>query len=125
MFQLAFLLPRETPIVVEVGYAQGMCASAGFWIFAACGICVADKTALLGSIGVVFRFEDDSEAMENRGYKQYVITSKQSPLKNISPVDPKGEKAYQGLADELAAEFIDNVALYRNVTAEAVESDFG
>lgn len=108
-----------------IGYAQGMCASAACWIFSACGFCIADPTALLGSIGVMFQFEDDSEYYENMGVKTYTVISDQSPKKNISPADPEGKKEYQALANSLAAEFISDVAMFRNVSTQVVESDFG
>lgn len=108
-----------------VGYAQGMCASAALWLYAACEIRVTDVTSLMGSVGVMFQFEDDSEYYENMGVKTYTVVSEQSPKKGLSIASPEGKKAYRQLATEMCNEFISCVALYTGVSAETVQNDFG
>ncbi|MBU2647874.1 S49 family peptidase [bacterium] len=108
-----------------VGYAQGICASAALWIYSACGIRITDSMALLGSVGVMFQFEDNSEYLENQGIRTYTVVSRQSPKKTLSPASPEGKAAFQKLADEMGDEFISSVALYTGVSAETVKNDFG
>lgn len=56
-------------------YANGLCASAAFWLASACGRVYAPATALVGSIGVIMCVSDWSEFYANMGVKLEYITS--------------------------------------------------
>lgn len=106
-------------------YVSGMAASAAYWLASSCGRIVADRTAEVGSIGVIFAWTDDTEARESAGYRDYVIVSSQSPNKHLDPKTPAGRKDLQRRADALAEIFIGEVAGFRGVTAKRVSEHFG
>jgi hypothetical protein len=63
-----------------VAYISGMGTSAAYWIASAAGRVVADETAILGSIGVVAAWTDDTEARKSTGYEFQLAAS---PRRNI------------------------------------------
>jgi ClpP class serine protease len=99
-------------------YVDGMAASAAYWLAAAANRIVASPTALLGSIGVVVTYRAERDA-------PIKIISSQSPLKQAAPDTDAGRAELQRVTDELASIFIADVAKFRNVTPQTVESDFG
>ena len=123
--EFAELLYRSRRKKKIVAYIQGIGASGAAWIASGCEAVVADPTALMGSVGVVFTFVDDSAKRRAEGIVDYEIVSSQSPKKRLSPAGKDGEQEYQILANDLADEFIAAVAKYRNVAPETVISDFG
>ncbi|MDE7372160.1 MAG: S49 family peptidase [Desulfovibrio sp.] len=56
-------------------YANGLCASAAFWLASACGRIFAPATALVGSIGVIMCVSDWSDFYAKMGVKLEYITS--------------------------------------------------
>ena len=98
-------------------YVGGTAASAAYWIASSCARIVVDKTAQLGSIGVVIGFykDDDDDYVE--------IVSTASPKKRMDLDDEKAE--LQQKANELADIFIGAVAKNRKVKPETVIKDFG
>lgn len=56
-------------------YANGMCASAAFWLASACGRIFAPATALVGSIGVIMCVSDLSDFYGKMGVRLEYITS--------------------------------------------------
>lgn len=113
---------REKPITA---YVSGMAASAGYWLASATGRIVADRTATVGSIGVVTAWTDDSAARKAQGLKDYVLVSSQSPNKYLDPKTPAGRREIQERIDAIAAVFIGEVAEFRDVSRDRVENDFG
>lgn len=108
-----------------VSYVSAVAASAAYWIASAADEVVADRTAQLGSIGVVMSYVDRSKAQEAAGEVEREIVSSQSPKKRLSPATKEGRAAVQALVDELAAIFIAEVAVFRGVDAGTVEQRFG
>lgn len=108
-----------------VAYVGGMACSAAYWLASAADEIVIDPTAQLGSIGVVSTYYDVKGAQKQLGVKEYVFRSSQSPRKNLPPDTKEGADALQVTLDNLAQVFIDRVAEYRGVKAEAVLNDFG
>lgn len=108
-----------------VAYVYGMAASAAYWIAASAGRIVADRTAEVGSIGVIYAWTDDTEAMKARGLQHRFVASTQSPNKYLDPNTTEGRAELQKLADELAEIFIGDVAAYRGVTRGRVANRFG
>jgi ClpP class serine protease len=101
-----------------IAYVDGMAASAAYWLASAADEIVADKTALLGSIGVVASYKPEKDG-------PIKIISAVSPLKHATPDTDDGRAELQRIIDELAAVFVADVALYRAVTADRVIADFG
>lgn len=106
-------------------FVRGMAASAAYWLASATDRIVSDRTAKVGSIGVVTAWTDDSAARKAQGLKDYVIVSSQSPNKYLDPKSPEGRNEIQDQVDSLAAIFMDEVAAFRGVTAVRVAADYG
>lgn len=108
-----------------VAYVSGGACSAAYWLASATSWIFADKTALLGSIGVVATWTDDSAAREKMGVTDYEVISSQSPNKRLKPDSDEGRAALQAEIDGLADIFISDVATFRATTPEQVVADFG
>lgn len=105
-------------------YVDGQACSAAYWLAAATGRIVCGPTAVLGSIGCVIGFADDSGAKEKAGIKEIQIVSSQSPNKRSSPVNDEVLARLQERADALAAVFIADVAKFRGVSPATVTADY-
>jgi capsid assembly protease len=103
-----------------VAYAEGMMASAGYYLASAAREVVASPQAVVGSIGVRMAVRG-----KERGDTSFEFVSSQSPKKNLDPATPDGRAGYLQLMDDLAAVFIRDVAKYRGVSEETVLSDYG
>lgn len=108
-----------------VAYVAGMACSAAYWIASATSHIYVDKTATLGSIGVVAAWTDDSKARTAAGLTDYEVVSSQSPKKRLDPKLDDGRAELQKQIDGLADIFIDDVAEFRDVSRDKVLSDFG
>jgi len=106
-------------------YVDGNCASAGYWLASACDKIVANDTALVGSIGVVFAFLDTSKMEEQMGIESIEVYSNVSPHKRVDVKSDDGRARVQTLADDLAEIFVAKVATYRDVTPAYVKENFG
>lgn len=106
-------------------YVGGKAASGGYWLASAASRVVVDRTALLGSIGVIMSLVDDAPVAREGRPKSYRFVSSQSPDKRPDLETDAGRLGIQTMVDRLGAEFIGSVALHRNVTAEHVLEHFG
>jgi signal peptide peptidase SppA len=116
--QMIFSARSRKPVIAYVG---GMGASAAYWIASAAHEIVADKTAIVGSIGVVATVPNP----DARGAKEIQVVSSQSPRKRPNPNTESGRAQLQATIDDLAEVFIDSVARNRETTADDVETNFG
>ena len=108
-----------------IAYVGNQSASAGYWIASACDEIVANKTAMVGSIGVVYALTDTSEADKQAGVRNIEIVSQVSPKKRPDITSNEGQSQIQSWADKLGEIFVASVANFRGVTTEKVLSDFG
>jgi ClpP class serine protease len=108
-----------------VAYVSGVCASAAYWLASAAGRVVADETAILGSIGVIAAWTDDTEARKSAGLTDYEVVSSQSPNKRLDPTSKEGRAALQRLLDTDADIFIADVARNRGKRVSTVAEQFG
>jgi signal peptide peptidase SppA len=120
--QMIFDARGTKPINAYVG---GTGASAAYWIASAADNVYADKTAILGSIGVVSELQDTSERDAKTGKKTYTIVSANAPNKRPDISTDAGRQGYQSIVDDLESTFISSVAQYRGISQEKVKTDFG
>jgi ClpP class serine protease len=120
--QLVFAARPLKPIIARV---SGMAASAAYWIAASASQILVDPTASLGSIGVVMTSIDTTEQEKKEGRTRIEIVSQQSPYKRVPATSEEGRAQLQAQVDQLAAVFVEAVALYRAVAVSTVLSDFG
>jgi signal peptide peptidase SppA len=106
-------------------YIKGTCASAAVWMASACKRMVANRTAMIGSIGVYTVYIDRTKAMEAAGYKEIIIKSDQSPDKNPDPATTRGAELIKIRVSDLCDEFILDMSKNRKVSVETVTKNFG
>jgi signal peptide peptidase SppA len=106
-------------------YVSSLGASAGYWLAAATNMIFAQEAASIGSVGVYGCMYDISKMLEMNGVQELVFRSSQSPKKNPDPKSEEGRNQIQEHLDQIAAIFIDKLAMYRKTSAEKVISDFG
>lgn len=119
---LIFNSRGEKPIV---SYANGMMASAAYWIGSAADVIVAQRTSSVGSIGVLMIHTDYSEMNRKEGIKvTYIPAGKYKAMGN--PDEPLGRDAkeiFQAEVDYIYSIFVDTVARNRDVGIDKVLSD--
>jgi signal peptide peptidase SppA len=109
-----------------VTLADGGMMSAAYWIGAAASsLYMADQTTMVGSIGVVTQHVDVSKAEEQAGVKTTEIYA--GKYKRIAseyePLSADGRAELQAMVDDIYTVFVNDVARFRGVTADAVLKD--
>ncbi|MGH7419803.1 MAG: S49 family peptidase [Candidatus Rokuibacteriota bacterium] len=108
-----------------IAYADGMMASAGYWIEAAADeIYLSGNTAQVGSIGVLATHTDISGAEAAAGVKTTEITVGQYKrlTSQYQPLSDEGRDHIQDQVDQIYAEFVDDIAAFRGVAIDTVLS---
>lgn len=115
---------RQVKPVVAV--ANGMMASAAYWIgSAASEIYINDATTEVGSIGVVATHTDVSGAEAQRGVKttEIVAGAYKRIASQYGPLTEAGRQTIQDQVDYTYSLFVEAVAQHRGVTADKVLKD--
>lgn len=103
-----------------IAYANGLMASAAYWIGSAADLIVASETAEVGSIGVAMLHHDFSKALEAMGVKETPITA--GRYKRIAsrekPLSDEARDYLQGFVDDIYSLFVESVSANRGVTVE-------
>jgi signal peptide peptidase SppA len=105
-------------------YVGGLGCSGAYWIASACDEVVCDKSAFLGSIGVVSVAIDDTQAYKMLGFDKRVVTSSNAPKKRLDLNTDEGMAEFQAELDAMENVFISSVARNRKVKREQVINDF-
>lgn len=116
--QMVFEGRSRKPIVA---YIDGYGASAAYWIASAAEEIVADKTALIGSIGVVAAVPNP----DSKSARDVQFVSSQSPKKRPNPNTESGKEQLQAMVDDLAEVFVSTVARNRSTDIDTVLAEFG
>lgn len=107
-------------------FADGLMASAAYWISSAAGpITISGETVEVGSIGVIYTHMDISKLLEDLGVKITHITGGKykavgSPYQ---PLTAEDTKVLQAEIDKLYSVFTGSVAKFRGVPESKVLSD--
>lgn len=101
-------------------FVKGTCASGAFWLASACSKVYAEKTSIIGSVGVVVSAVDYKKYFEKIGITIKDITSTQSPNKRPDVTTDEGENEVRRNLDSLANIFISSVAKYRNMGEDEI-----
>lgn len=112
---------NEKPIIA---YAS-MMASAAYWIGCGANYVFADKTADIGSIGVLMVHTEYSKHYENEGVKTtYLTAGKYKAIGNDSePLSELAKETFRKELDYVYGIFIDTVAKNRGVAADFVKNN--
>jgi len=99
-------------------YIGGTGASAAYGLACAADHIICEKSALVGSIGVILSVEAGEDGDIN-------IISKNAPNKRPDINTAEGRQSFQTTVDDLETVFIDHVAACRGIDRETVVADFG
>lgn len=107
--------------------ANGMAASAAYWLGSSATAFYATPSSEVGSIGVLTTHTDLSKALEDDGVKvTFVHAGKYKVEGNqTQPLDSEALAEMQRQVDHYYAMFVGHVAKSRGVSKSKVESDFG
>ena len=106
-----------------IAYTDGVMASAAYWIGSAADkIFISGETAEVGSIGVVARHIDVSEADKARGIKRTnIVAGKYKRIADdTAPLSESGRQYLQEAVDHLYSIFTNDVSKFRGLSAEPV-----
>ena len=103
-------------------FVKGTCASAAFWIASSCGKIYAEKTSLIGSLGVVTSIWDDTKYFENLGIVAKDITSTLAPNKRLDVNSDESMANLKRELDEIANIFISSAAKNRGMSNDEIVS---
>lgn len=115
-------LRTKKPVVAHIG---GLGASAAYWVSAAAESVVADKTALVGSVGALIRYVDMEGILTRLGANVVEAIATQSPNKRLSRDTPEGMAELQAIVDDGGEMFIESLIKNRGVSRETVLADYG
>jgi len=115
------LRASEKPITA---FVAGMGASAAYWLASQAGEIVVDRSASVGSIGVVAT-TSRQEAPGADGRRAYEVVSSGAPMKRPDFSTEEGRAAVQAEVDAIEAVFVADVAAGRKVSEDKVKADFG
>jgi signal peptide peptidase SppA len=105
-----------------IAYVDGMAASAAYALTSIADEVISHPNSESGSIGVLIRLIDQSEAMKKAGYKQQFITSADSKVPFNAEGGFKQEfiDDLQARVNALHIEFAEHVSKYRNISVESI-----
>lgn len=106
-----------------VAFADGLMASAAYWIAAAADqVLMAGETTRVGSIGVVATHTDMSRAEEKAGVKTTEITAGKYKCitSQYAPLTEEGRTVLQDHVDAIYSLFVNDIAAFRGVSSEIV-----
>ena len=104
-------------------YADGMMASAAYWLGSSAKEIAASKTAQIGSIGVLATHIDLSKMLDNAGIKVTFITSgKYKAIGNFAEkLSDEGKDYIRERIDKVYSMFINDVSSNRSLSEEEAE----
>lgn len=107
-----------------ISYVDSLAASACYGIAAISDEIIMSGSSTVGSIGVVLRLINDSEALKKEGYERIYVTAGADKV----PFDAEGKFKDSFLTDikekidVMYGEFTEHVAKYRNISVEQVKA---
>ncbi len=105
-------------------FVMGSAASAAYWIASSASHISIDRTAVLGSIGVVAAVPKQVEPDES-GEIWIEVVSSNAPNKRPDPQSEDGLSVIRGSLNAIEGVFIGDVAKGRKVSISKVRSEFG
>jgi protease-4 len=106
-----------------VAWIREVGASGGYWVASATDHIVANRMSITGSIGVIASYLDFSGFIEryNVSYERLVSGKYKDMGTPFRELTPEERSIFQGVLDDLRDEFIDEVAVNRDMTRKDVE----
>ena len=127
--ELADALARAGRTKPITAVADGLAASAAFWLASQAGRFVATPSAELGSVGVFLLHIDASRMADAEGLTPTFIASDISPFKTegneLEPLTDEAKNFLQGEVNTIGQSFVRAVARGRKVSESTVTTLFG
>jgi ClpP class serine protease len=105
-------------------FVTGIGASAAYWLASQAAEIVMDRSAAVGSIGVIASMSRQ-EAPDQSGRRAFEVVSTGAPLKRPDPSTEEGRAAILRQVDAIERVFVADVAAGRKVSEAQVRADFG
>ena len=105
--------------------ANTLAASAAFWIASQGTEFYITDSGLTGSLGVYTVHVDDSEAYKKEGILKTVIQAGEAKAGGEQPLNELTRKNLQDTVDATYKDFVDEVAIGRNLSSDFVKENFG
>jgi len=104
-------LRKEYPKIPLYAVITDICASGGYYVAAAADKIYANKSSVVGSIGVLMNGFGFVDAMEKLGIERRLLTAGEHKglLDPFSPINPDEVSHIQKLLDEIHVQFVDVV----------------
>jgi len=120
--ELVYESRGEKPVVT---FANGLMASAGYWIGAAADMIITEETGEVGSIGVYQMHYDYSKADEKAGVKRTLIKAGKYKAagNDTEPLTREIQDYLEEGVDYIYSLFVDSVARYRGANVGTVLED--
>lgn len=111
----------------SVAVANGMAASAAYWLASAAGELVVTPSGQVGSIGVFIAHEDISKALEQEGLKVTLVGAGKYKTDGnyIEPLSDSAREDMQAKVNAFYGMFVNSVARGRGVSQGNVRGGFG
>jgi signal peptide peptidase SppA len=112
---------KKKPVM---GYAEDLCCSAALWVWTQCGTCIANSTAMVGSIGTYCAVADYSGMFEAAGVKVHLVSTgdyKGAGAAGV-PITPDQVAEWQREVNELNAHFLSAVSRGRSMSMAEVKA---
>ncbi len=125
--ELASFIFEAREIKPIVSFTSGSMTSAALWIGTAANKVISQKTATIGSIGVVMVHADFSEMDKKMGVNVTVLTAGKEKAvgSDAKPLSASDKKIIQNQLNTIHGIFIDAVAKNRGVSAETIRASAG
>lgn len=125
--ELAAKIAGARGIKPVVAIANGLAASAAYWIASAAEEFWVTPSGDVGSIGVYTMHQDLSAAYAGAGVVNTLISAGKHKVEGnpYAPLDDEARAAIQERVDEIYGEFVKAVAAHRGVDASDVQGGFG
>lgn len=110
-----------------IAVANGMAASAAYYIASSAETFAVAPSGMVGSIGTLMSHIDISKHDEMQGVKETLIFAGKFKVEG-SPLEPLGDEAraeFQRVVDRYYGQFVGDVARNRGVSAQAVLDGYG
>ncbi len=107
-----------------VGYSDGLCCSAGYWLASQCNQFYCSPSSIIGSVGCYTLYLDETKAMEIEGIKVNAFKSGKYKLTGASflVMTDEEKKLIQAESDELGAQFRQVVKSTRSILDDNLEA---
>lgn len=118
---------RARAIKPIVGLANAMMLSAAYYLGAQADEIVASPSSVVGSIGVVFKHQEASRALDTAGITTTVIRQpeRKAEANTVEPLTDDARALLQQEVDDYYGQFVAAVARGRGVSQAAVRAGYG